>query len=132
MNEPLLQLDWRQLPNAPAPGSELCDLQELEPDAVKEFRFESEVPDEAAFSLIVFLHDAAVHGYVNQCPHHWLPMNRRDGKFLRWSSTEIMCSHHSAVFDLSRSGHCSMGPCLGTNLVQVPLQVENGRVAIAS
>ena len=132
MSEPLLQLDWRQLPNAPVPGSELCDLQELEQDAVKEFRFQSSVPDELPFSLIVFRHGAAVHGYVNQCPHHWLPMNRRDGKFLCWSSTQIMCAHHSAVFDLSQGGHCSMGPCLGTNLVQVPLQVVNARVAIAS
>lgn len=131
MNEPLLQVDWRLLPNAPAPRTALCTLAELEPDSVREFRFEPSEPGESAFSLIVFRHGAAVHGYVNQCPHHWLPMNRRDGQFLRWSSSQIMCAHHSAVFDLSQGGHCTMGPCLGTNLVQVPLQVDHGRVAIA-
>lgn len=130
MSEPLLKVDWRDFPNAPAPGTELCSLHELVPDAVREFGFDRGLPDEAAFQLIVFRHDDALHGYVNQCPHHWLRMNRRDGQFLRWSSTQIMCAHHSAVFDLSQGGRCSMGPCLGTNLVQVPLQVFAGKVQI--
>lgn len=128
MSTARLRIDWRSLPAAPAPGTPLCRLQELEDGEIREFVFGLGDSNSTGFRLLVLRHGEAVHGYVNQCPHHWLRLNRKDGRFLRWSNTEIMCMHHSAVFDLARDGHCSMGPCLGANLVQVLLQIEEGQV----
>ncbi len=132
MSGPLLQVDWRSVPNAPLPGTELCALDALEPGATREFEFAGTNGGEAGFRLIVYRDGDSLHGYVNQCPHHWLPLNRRNQPFLRWSASEIMCMHHSAVFDLGREGRCSMGPCLGSNLVAVPLRIEADRVLVGS
>lgn len=125
----LIDIDWRTLPNAPAPGTRLCSLRELQPDVVSAFRFAA-TPDVQAFQMIAHLHEGSVNAYVNQCPHHWLPMQRADGVFLRWSETELMCAHHSAVFDLSADGKCIMGPCQGSNLIRVPVRVVDDEVRI--
>ena len=130
MSTPLLQLDWQRLPNAPQPGTALCALQDVSA-GTREFAFPAVTAGEPDFRLIVYRNGDTLHGYVNQCPHHWLPLNRANQPFLRWSETEIMCVHHSAVFDLGRGGRCSMGPCQGSNLVSVPLQVEDGLLRIA-
>lgn len=131
MSTPLLQLDWQRLPNAPQPGTTLCALHEIAAGVAREFAFPVVIAGEPDFRLIVYRKEDSLHGYVNQCPHHWLPLNRPNQPFLRWSEAEIMCVHHSAVFDLARDGKCSMGPCQGSNLVPVPLQVEDGVLRIA-
>lgn len=72
-----------------------------------------------------------VHPYVNQCPHHWLAMNRADGRFLKRSEHEVMCAHHSAVFSLVQDGICIMGPCQGSNLIGAPVEIIEGQVLLA-
>ena len=126
----MLNVDWRSLPNAPAAGTPLCALGELAPGEIREFSFPGDSGSTPLFRLIVYRDGDQVNAYVNQCPHHWLPMNRSDGVFLRWSHTELMCSHHSAVFNLAGNGECTMGPCQGSNLTRVPLQVSEGQIRI--
>lgn len=41
-----------------------------------------------------------------------------------------MCVHHSAVFDLVDKGRCIMGPCQGSNLIKVPLMIDDDQVLI--
>lgn len=129
MTGPLLGIDWRALPNAPAPGTRLGVLEDFLPGEIREFCFPGAAAN-AAFRLLVYRHGDDLLGYLNQCPHHWLPMNRDDGTFLKWSAHEIMCRHHSAVFDLVNAGSCRMGPCQGSNLVPVPLAVVAGCVEV--
>lgn len=121
-----MDIDWRQETHAPAPGTVLCKLNDLEPGAIREFQFGADKP----FRLLVYRKGDAVYAYVNQCPHHWLPMNKRTGGFLVWAEDEMMCVHHSAVFNLVDGGRCSMGPCLGSNLTIIPLRVTAGQVSI--
>lgn len=128
----LMNIDWRKEPHAPPVGTVLCDLQLLESGSVREFSFAGDTDSDKPFRLIVYRQGETVHAYLNQCPHHWLPMNRGDGKFLMWSGQELMCSHHSAVFNLLDAGVCLMGPCQGSNLIQVPLTVTDGQVRIAA
>jgi nitrite reductase/ring-hydroxylating ferredoxin subunit len=127
----LLNVDWRSLPNAPAAGTPLCTPQELPFGETVEFVFAADTAL-PLFRLIVHSHDGGINAYVNQCPHHWLPMNRSDGKFLKWSEHQLMCSHHSAVFDLALSGICIMGPCQGSNLIAVPVVIVNDQVVITA
>ena len=121
-----MDVDWRKEVNAPEPGTVLCEFAELESGKIREFRFGENDP----FRMIVYRKDDQVFAYVNQCPHHWLAMNRQAGKFIFWDEDEIMCVHHSAVFKLATGGFCSMGPCQGSNLTVVPLVVTDGSVAI--
>jgi nitrite reductase/ring-hydroxylating ferredoxin subunit len=125
----LLNIDWRSVPNAPEPGTRLCALNDLAPGAIQLFHF---APTDTlpAFQLIVQRHDDTVNAYVNQCPHQWLPMQRSDGSFLKWSATELMCAHHSAVFDLADEGRCSMGPCQGSNLIRVAVVLVDGDILL--
>ena len=127
----LLNVDWRSLPNAPPAGTMLCTPQDLPFGATVEFRFAAD-PALPAFRMILHLHTGGVSAYVNQCPHQWLPMNRSDGQFLKWSEHQLMCAHHSAVFDLARAGICLMGPCQGSNLIAVPVGIVNDSVVIAA
>ncbi len=129
---PLLNVDWRTVPNAPAAGTALCRMHELADGETREFVFPAQTAATPAFRMIVHRHQDKVHGYVNQCPHQWLPMNRYDGKFLMWSAHELMCAHHSAVFKLTEAGTCSMGPCQGSNLIAVPLAVLDDEVVIGT
>lgn len=125
-----MNVDWQKLPNAPDPGTTLCDLQDLAPGEIRKFRFAPDPETRFAFEMIVHRHADVVNAYVNQCPHHWLAMDRSDGEFLRWSETELMCTHHSAVFNLLRAGECIMGPCQGSNLIRVPVDISHGQVRI--
>lgn len=120
-----MNVDWRALPNAPEPGAELCSLQDLQQGEIREFVFEATSAAGPAFRLIALRHASGVEAYVNQCPHHWLPMNRSDGSFLYWSEHELMCAHHSAVFNLLDAGTCIMGPCQGSNLIRVPVIIDH-------
>lgn len=122
--QPLMNVNWQSVPNAPQPGIALCALQELEPGTIREFVFGVASAAGPAFRLIALRHADGVEAYVNQCPHHWQPMNRSDGSFLYWSEHELMCAHHSAVFKLLDDGICIMGPCQGSNLIRVPVTID--------
>lgn len=122
-----MDIDWRKEPNAPAPGTVLCSFEQLKHGVIREFCLGSGEP----FRIIVFRQHDALFAYVNQCPHHWLAMNKDADKFLMWAEDEVMCVHHSAAFKLTQGGVCTMGPCLGSNLTHVPLQVIDGQVQIA-
>ena len=127
----LLNVDWRTLPNAPAAGTAVCTPQQLADGVTVEFVFAADKALQS-FRLIAHRHHDGISAYVNQCPHHWLPMNRADGPFVKWSEHQLMCAHHSAVFDLARAGICLMGPCQGSNLIAVPVAIVNDQVVIAA
>ena len=119
---------WTEQANAPKSGSVVCAWTELPDRTLHEVHFGG---SEEAFQLLLFRNRDALHGYVNKCPHHWLTMNRRsDGEFMMWAEDELMCVHHCAVFKLTDAGRCIDGPCLGTNLVNVPVVVLDGQVLI--
>jgi nitrite reductase/ring-hydroxylating ferredoxin subunit len=126
----ILQVDWQKLAGAPATGTRLCALDSLTSGEARLFTFNTAEPGSPHFSLILFRYGESVNGWYNQCPHHWLPMQRRDGKFLMWSDTELMCTHHSAVFNLAEEGQCTIGPCQGANLIRVPVTVQDGYILV--
>ena len=73
---------------------------------------------------------AAVHGYVNFCPHAGHPLNFKPHQFLTHDGSLILCSSHGALFE-KQTGYCVAGPCAGKQLRSVPLKIESGFVMLA-
>ena len=118
--------DWRRRPNAPGPGTRLCRLEQISDGSGREFKF-GEGPDQ--FRMVVFRTGQNAWGYVNVCPHFWLPLNFLPEKFLISGPGRVMCSHHSAIFRFE-DGFCVDGPVKGGRLDPVPVEVVGNSVII--
>jgi nitrite reductase/ring-hydroxylating ferredoxin subunit len=70
------------------------------------------------------------YGWVNSCPHAWVPLDIEEGQFLDLFRTHILCANHGAQFDIE-SGYCVLGPCRGKRLEPFPVQVVDGAVVCA-
>lgn len=123
-----MDVDWRKEPNAPEPGTIVCQLSDLQEGVPKEFSFGDSEP----FRILLYRVSEQLVAYVNRCPHHWIAMNRPDAGFTMWDAKkhELMCVHHTAVFQLLDEGRCTNGPCRSSNLIRVPLRVEGYQVKI--
>jgi len=72
-----------------------------------------------------------VRGFVNRCPHAGHPLNLRPHRFLTPDRALILCSSHGALFETD-AGRCLAGPCPGTQLRPVPLEVIGDLILIAA
>lgn len=120
-------VSWSEHPHAPIPGHQLCEAEAIDDGGVKEFVF-GEGKD--AFRMLVLRSGEAVWGYVNACPHFWVPLNTGEGGFLVFEHAQIFCATHYAVFRYE-DGYCEDGPCQGAYLERVPLRNAEGQVRIA-
>lgn len=117
---------WRLRPRAPAPGAVLAPLDDLPDGRGREFVFGRGA---AAFSMFVVRQGAALHGYLNLCPHFSLRLNQRGEEFLNEDGSLIRCTMHFAEFRI-HDGLCVAGACQGEYLDPVPLHVADGVVRI--
>jgi len=74
---------------------------------------------------------AEIRGYVNDCPHAHHPLNLLPHRFLTADGSLIVCSSHGALFE-KLTGMCVAGPCAGTYLRRIELQIEDGFVLLAA
>lgn len=118
---------WSAHPHAPRPGSTLCAVDAIEDGGVKELVFGE---GKAAFRMLVLRSGESVWGYVNACPHFWVPLNTGDGGFVVFEHDQIFCATHYAAFRYE-DGFCEDGPCQGAYLERVPLRKAMGQVLIA-
>jgi nitrite reductase/ring-hydroxylating ferredoxin subunit len=124
---------WSSRPNAPAPGTVLAQLDQIPADNGLECRFGE---GEKAFLVVLFKvvvdGQPIVKGYVNECPHFFIPYNFTPDVFCVYKidgHKDLMCAHHTAMFHLA-DGFCYEGPCAGKRLSEVPVTVEDGRVLV--
>jgi nitrite reductase/ring-hydroxylating ferredoxin subunit len=117
--------EWRERHDAPAPGTELCTLDDLAHDVPRVFTFGTAWN---AFEMIVVRTADGTHAYVNVCAHQALPLNI--GARVRIADQRFLCDHHHAEFRFS-DGRCVAGVCEGLSLSRIPLEVRDGRVLIA-
>jgi nitrite reductase/ring-hydroxylating ferredoxin subunit len=112
--------------NAPAPGTDLCPLDELADGSGRAFTWGA---GKNAFSVIVLRCGESVKAFVNICPHFQISLdqNTRVTTFREF----VLCSHHHAAFRMS-DGYCVEGPCEGAALTPMPIVVEGGRIRIGS
>ena len=104
----------------------MCRLGRIQDGAGTELRF-GEGP--AQFRMVVFRTGPNAWGYVNACPHFWLPLNFPPEKFPISGPGRVMRSHHSAIFRFE-DGFCVDGPVKGGHLDPVPVEVVGDSVII--
>ena len=66
---------------------------------------------------------AAVHVYVNSCPHVGVPLEIVPDRFLDGPGRQIVCAVHGAHFRIE-DGFCTSGPCAGDSLEAVPVRID--------
>jgi nitrite reductase/ring-hydroxylating ferredoxin subunit len=74
--------------------------------------------------------DGAVYAYVNCCPHRGTELDWRPGEVFDQSGLYLICATHGAMFDPT-SGECIAGPCLGARLTALPIEEQDGVIALA-
>lgn len=114
-------------PRGPEVGTVLCRLDEIPDGEGREFVFGVAM---ATWRGFVVRRGDRAHGYVNECPHHFVPLNDREDRFVTWDHEWIICSAHGAVFRYE-DGFCEDGPCKGRGLVPWPVVVREGMVVAA-
>lgn len=62
--------------------------------------------------------------YRNSCPHTGAPLDWVPDQFLDRDGELIQCATHDALFRIE-DGHCVEGPCVGTALSTVPVEISN-------
>lgn len=103
----------------------LCRLQELPDGAAKGFP-----PAAGGFiGLFAVRQGDSVHVYVNSCPHIGTPLDWVPDRFLSADGSRIICATHGAEFRIS-DGECLRGPCRGSALEPVLIQVNDGTVFV--
>lgn len=118
---------WRELPNAPAPGSPVCPLDTLSDGDCRLLRVGT--PPNAC-ELIVLRSGDTVLAYLNRCPHFGVPLAARQAQLIHTPHQSISCNVHYSRFRWA-DGFCEQGDCRGDYLLSVPLEVADGVVRIA-
>jgi nitrite reductase/ring-hydroxylating ferredoxin subunit len=79
-------------------------------------------------AILVDLADG-VAAWKNYCKH-WTDVRLDKGSGAAVRDGEILCQKHGATFDRA-SGHCDFGPCEGSSLDEVAVEVDAGAVYLA-
>lgn len=113
--------------HAPRPGDQVCRSDAVPEGEGREFIYGS---GNRAFRLLVVKKAARIYGYHNLCPHFRVPLNHKPDKFVNPARTHIRCAIHYARFRYE-DGHCFDGPCEGSRLTPVPLQIIGDSIVVA-
>lgn len=110
----------------PDPQRLICKLSELADPGSKAFALGS-----GGWPLRGFVvrQQGQVYAYLNRCPHARHPLNWRPDSFLTPDNSLIQCNSHGALFEIS-TGACMGGPCGGSPLRSLPVQVQDDYVLL--
>lgn len=111
---------WRRHPHAPAPGTTLGRLGEIEDPGVRVLTFGT---GRRVFSMLVVRRGQAVSAFLDACPHVWLPLSWRGGSLLSADGQRLVCSNHFAEFDAGDGSPVS-GP-VDCALDRIPVTVDD-------
>jgi nitrite reductase/ring-hydroxylating ferredoxin subunit len=78
--------------------------------------------------LILLRQNVRVDAYRNICPHAGRRLDWAPGRFLIEEGF-LICPAHGAMFTLG-SGECVAGPCRGSSLTRIPVEVVEGEVCL--
>ncbi|MDX5434807.1 MAG: Rieske 2Fe-2S domain-containing protein [Halomonas sp.] len=112
---------WQQYRSAPALGTRLVRFDDIAPGATLSLTLQSE---QGSFPLLLVRLDDALLGYVNACPHQYLPLDQRGKRVLSQDGEQLRCTNHDATFS-ARSGEGTGGLGLGCTLDPVPVSVDS-------
>ena len=115
-------MNWSDYRDAPAPGACLAPS-----DRVGEG--EAATLTLGAFPVLLVRSGAGLRGFVNACPHQYLPLNHKSDRILSSNGAVLRCSNHSAGFDAA-TGEGVEGLGLGACLDAAPVRVRRGQIVI--
>lgn len=116
---------WTDLSSAPPPATVVAQAAEVAGAIALTITTAA-----GEFPLLLVRVDDGVKGYVNMCPHRFLPLDYRSPRLLSQDGLRLMCSSHGAMFDAA-TGHGVAGEGLGCALIPVPLVEDAGAIRIA-
>lgn len=114
------------LKGAPAPGTQIYTLSDLDDPQTRSFDF-----GEGAerFAMFIVRRGDTVEGWLNRCPHAGHPLDFPEHQILTPNKDLLRCASHGAQFEFG-SGVCVAGPCEGRRLVPVPVYVKDGQIYV--
>ena len=105
----------------------LCKVHDIPDGGAIEIGVVSE-RDAVRDSLMLTRHGDAVRAYRNICPHAGRRLDWAPGQFLI-EDDHVICTAHGAMFRLA-SGECVSGPCRGTDLTAVPIEISGDEIVL--
>ena len=71
------------------------------------------------------IEEGEARGFVNRCPHLFLPLETFPDRFLTANGAALVCSAHGAMFD--GTGQCFAGPCMGDRLLRLDIELDDAK-----
>jgi len=102
----------------------LCKITELDDPSSKSFQIKIGRKNTDIF--LVRKNDQ-VFAYQDICPHAQAPLEWNPDEFLDENKENIICAMHGARFTIE-DGNCISGPCSGSALTPVELELVDGNV----
>lgn len=84
--------------------------------------------DDGLTEVVLVRLDEGVAAYKNYC-QHWTDVRLDKGSGALVRNGEIVCQKHAATFETG-SGYCNFGPCEGSYLDTVDVEVRDGVVIL--
>lgn len=112
-------LVWTDFPDAPDPGTVVCDVLALQTGV--------NAITVGEYPVLVVQDCHGTRAFVNACPHQFLPLDTR-GEVLGADGRRLICTNHDAVFD-AVTGEGLGGFGLNCSLSVVPI-VQDGAVYV--
>ncbi|WP_088698729.1 Rieske (2Fe-2S) protein [Halomonas campaniensis] len=113
-----MQENWLNYANAPEQGAIICPASLVEEDATFCLNIKSPTGD---FPVIILRKEGSFYGFVNACPHQYLPLNYRAENIISSDKRHLLCSVHGAAFDII-NGNCISDTL--DSLDSIPLHVN--------
>jgi nitrite reductase/ring-hydroxylating ferredoxin subunit len=110
----------------PDPNRIICRLSDLADPGSKAFALGT---GDWPLRGFVVRQQGEIYAYLNRCPHARHPLNMRPDSFLNPERTLIQCNSHGAQFAIT-TGACLGGPCGGSPLRSLPVQVQGDYVML--
>ena len=101
-------------------------VSELAPGMTKKFNL---INGKYNLEGMLLNYQGSLYAYVNRCPHIGLSLDWVDNQFFSIDGRYLMCANHGATFEPA-TGECIWGPCVGTALQSVPLEIEADKVFV--
>lgn len=137
--EPLLPIStapppWHTLPNAPAPGTLLGQLEALADGQVllhQVFAL-ADTAQQHPFRILLLRSGQNIKAYANRCAHFGVPLAAKQEHMQFVPHVSLSCNVHYARYRWS-DGICDRGDCEGDSLIAIPLDVDaQGAIRIAA
>ena len=112
---------------APSLGDVICRVKDIKEGMALELTYQN---SDDLLDIFILRKEGEIYAYKNTCPHAGTPLNMMPEKFMERTETYLMCHTHGALFNYS-TGECVGGPCKGSYLTPISIQIKEGLVLAA-